>query len=144
MITLSGTIRLSEIGARRTAGHFSELIAQNRLVFRKYFGVELFAGSLNIDVPTPPALQYELDAGVYRPAFVIPRGELSGMPSYIGDGQAWQATLITQKVSQPISCWVFRRIGSKVPQGVIEVLAREQLTTTFGFVHGDRIELNLF
>ncbi len=143
-IRLSGTIRQSERGDRRTAGGFGKLIEDNRAVFRKYFGVELFAGSLNIDVSEPAALQEDLDQGKHQPEFVIPKAELFGMPGYIGDAQAWRAALVTQKSSTPIVCWIFRRIGSRVPRGVIEVLAAEKLTTRYGFVHGEAVELTLF
>ena len=44
----------------------------------------------------------------------------------------------------PVSCWVFRRIGSRVPPGVIEVLAAENLTQKFGLAHKDPVELILF
>ncbi len=143
MIRLSGTIRQSEPGHPRTGGRFSKLIEDNGATFRKYFGVDLFAGSLNIDMPDPGTLQVDLDSGRYLPAFVIPRHELINMPPYIGDGQAWRAELTTQK-SEVVSCWIFRRIGSRVPKGVVEVLACEKLTIKCGFIHGNRVELTLF
>lgn len=143
MIKLHGTIRQSEQGAPpRTAGRFNKLIEENRPVFRRYFGVDLFAGSLNVDVPVPTTLQKDMDQGKYRPAFVIPRAELVGMPPYIGDGQAWRCEIVTEKLAHPIDCWVFRRIGSRVPSGVIEVLSTEQLTKKYALVHGDPVQLS--
>ncbi len=143
-IRLSGKIRKSEPGHKRTGGAFNQQIEENRAVFLRYFAVDLFPGSLNIDVCEPSTLQCDLDEGKYRPEFVIPKSELVGMPEYIGDGQAWKAALEIQKPSSPVSCWVFRRIGSKVSPGVIEVLAAESLTQKYGLVHKDPVKLNLF
>ena len=102
---------------------FSRLINENAEVFRRYFGAALFAGSLNIDVPDPPTLQAQLDRGMPTPSFVIPKSELVNMPAYIGDGQAWQSVLKGSRFAHPIDCWIFRRVGSRVPKGVIEILA---------------------
>lgn len=112
--------RLSEDGTRRTLGRFNELVAENPAVFRTYFGVDLFPGSLNIDVPEPESLHPDLDAGNPPPAFVISRAELINIPTYIGDGQVWPCLLHGEKFPEPVSCWIFRRIGSRVPRGVIE------------------------
>jgi CTP-dependent riboflavin kinase len=114
------------------------------VVFLKYFVFALFAGSLNIDVRETRKLQHDLDFRKYLPAFVIPKSELINMPDYIGDGQTWRAVLVTPKCTNSIPCWIFRRIGSKVWEGVIEVLACERLVTKCGFVHGDPVELFLF
>src|SRR5579862_4300863 len=121
ILSLTGTLRLSTPNMKRTVGRFSQLIAENGMIFKKYFGVDLFPGSLNVDVPVPDSLQSDLDAGRPPPAFVIPRSELINMPAYIGNGQAWPSILHVEKISGSISCWVFRRIGSRVPSGVIEV-----------------------
>lgn len=79
-MVLSGTLRLSEDGTQRTVGRFNELVAENRAVFSAYFGVDLFPGSLNVDVLEPESLHRDLDAGNPPPAFVIPRAELINMP----------------------------------------------------------------
>ena len=141
-LILSGTLRLSEPGKRpKTAQLFSRLIDENRDVFRRNFRVDLFPGSLNIDVPEPPNLQKRLDEGEPKPSFVIPRDELVGMPDYIGDGQAWRCKLACGKVPDPVNCWIFRRIGSKVPAGVIEVVARQRLVSTYQLRDGDPVTL---
>lgn len=142
-LVLSGTLRLSVPGAQRTAGRFNELVTDNAAVFRRHFGVVLFPGSLNVDVPEPASLQRNLDAGIPSPAFVIPKAELVNMPAYIGDGQAWPCVLHYEKSSIPISCWIFRRIGSRVPQGVIELVASTKLRDTYSLQHGDPITIHL-
>ena len=139
VLTLLGTLRLSDFGGHRTAGMFD-----NRAVFRHYFGVDLFAGSLNVDVPRPPSLQMDLDAGVPPPAFVIPRAELINMPPYIGDGQAWECNLKGDKFPVPIQCWVFRRKGSRVPAGVIEIVAEKPLREPYCLQHADSVSIELF
>lgn len=141
---LNGTLRLSDPGVKRTNGNFNKLIRENAAVFRRYFGVDLFHGSLNVDVLQPPSLQADLDGGRPSPAFVIPRTELVGMPPYIGDGQAWPCVLTGARFPQPINCWVFRRMGSRVPRGVIEIVAAgEALRSTYGLQHADKVVLDL-
>jgi CTP-dependent riboflavin kinase len=122
---------------------FSRLINDNRAVFRRYFGVELFAGSLNIDVPNPPSLQMDLDAGTPPASFVIPANELINMPSYIGDGRAWNCLLTGDKFPAAIQCWIFRRKGSRVPKGVIEIVAPDPLRERYGLHHGDSVQIAL-
>ena len=143
ILVLSGTLRLSVPDAKRTAGRFNELVTDNATVFRHHFGVDLFPGSLNVDVPEPASLQRDLDAGNPPPALVIPKTELINMPAYIGDGQAWPCILHCEKFPAPISCWIFRRIGSKVPRGVIELVAPVKLRGTYGLQHGDPITIDL-
>ena len=140
---LEGTLRLSTGAERRTAGRFSELINDNKAVFKRYFGVDLFPGSLNIDVPRPESLQRDLDAGNPLPTFVIPKTELINMPAYIGDGQAWPCILRGEKFPALVSGWIFRRIGSRVPPGVIEVVASEKLRDTYGLQHGERVSIDI-
>ncbi len=142
---LSGTLRLSTGETqRRTAGCFNKLITDNETVFRAYFGVDLFPGSLNVDVPVPNSLQQDLDAGNPLPSLIIPRTELINMPPYIGNGQAWPSILRGEKFPAPVSCWIFRRIDSKVPRGVIELVAREELRNTYGLQHADPVTIELF
>ena len=130
---------MSTSDAKRTVGRFNELITDNSAIFRRYFSVDLFPGSLNIDVPAPASLQRDLDAGMPPPAFVIPKGELINMPGYIGDGQAWPCLLRGEKFPTPVPCWVFRRIGSRVLPGVIEILSRHKLRDVYGLQHGDAV-----
>jgi hypothetical protein len=90
---LSGTLRLSDDGARRTVGRFNELIRDNTEVFRRSFGVDLFPGSLNVDIQEHPSLQSDFDAGKPPPSIIIAKAQLINMPGYIGDGQAWPCKL---------------------------------------------------
>lgn len=145
-MTLSGTVRLSDDFQRRTVGRFRTFMEANSTVFRRYFGVELFSGSLNVNVIDRPLIHADLDAGSPIPSFVIPRSEfgLIDMPSYIGDGQAWESALRGDKFPEPIICWIFRRKGSRVPQGVIELLAKDALVRTFGLKNGDRVVIDVF
>ena len=129
---------------KKTVGKFRDLINENRDVFRKHFGVDLFPGSLNVDVPEPRTLQDDLGLGKYRPALVIPRSELKGMPAYIGDGQALRCKLQSTKMTGPVDCWIFRRIGSRVRKAVIEIVAEEALADTFGLRDGDSVTLRFF
>ncbi len=142
---LHGRLRISESDKPpKTVRKFGQLIRENADVFRRYFGVDLYPGSLNVDVAEPSTLQADLDAGRPRPTIVIPRDELAGMPSYIGDGQAWPCDLRCTNMSSPVACWVFRRIGSRVPPGVIELVAAPpQLIETYQLHDGDPAFLRL-
>ena len=66
------------------------------------------------------------------------------MPSYIGDGQAWPSTLRGVKFPAPVRCWIFRRIGSRVPAGVIELVAEQGLRQPYGLQHGDAVSIEVF
>lgn len=140
---LQGTLRLSDHTVKRTVGKFSNLINDNVGVFRRYFGVDLFPGSLNVDVPSPPTLQHDLDNGSPAPSIIIPKSELVNMPAYIGDGQAWPCTLSGSRFQQPVGCWIFRRKGSRVPHGVIELVATQGLRSAYGLQHGDRVVIEV-
>jgi CTP-dependent riboflavin kinase len=142
-LKLNGTLRLSDETGRRTAGGFGRLINDNATVFERYFGARLFPGSLNVDVPDPSTLQQDLDAGRPAPWFVIPKKELVNMPNYVGDGQAWACELKGNKFLHPIQCWIFRRIGSRVPMGVLEIVAREPLRQPYELKHGDAVTIEL-
>jgi len=126
-----------------TVGRFNILINENKEIFRKYFGVFLFPGSLNIKIDRPENLQQELDKGNPQPNFVIPKTELVGMPEYIGDGQAWRCILSCEKFTQPIECWIFRRIGSRVPKGIIEIVAARELVGPYALLDGDNVRIEL-
>jgi CTP-dependent riboflavin kinase len=146
-MVLSGTLRLSDPQKRtvgRTAGRFNVLVNDNAQALRRHFGVELFPGSLNVDVRHPASLQQDLDAGRPAPSIVIPRTELVNMPAYLGAGQAWPCKVSGHKFPEPILCWIFRRIGSKVPAGVIEIVAQPPgLRSTYGLQHGDAVTIEL-
>jgi len=142
ILSLAGTLRLSTLDAKRTVGRFNELITDNSAVFKRYLGVDLFPGSLNIDVPAPDSLQRDLDAGRPPPAFVIPKTELINMPLYIGDGRAWPCLLRGDRFPAPASCWIFRRIGSRVPPGVIEIVAKCKLRDLYSLQHGDAVAID--
>lgn len=143
ILSLAGTLQLSTADKRHTVGRFNKLITDNSTVFRRYFGVDLFPGSLNIKIPVPISLQKDLDLGRPPPAFVIPKNELINMPAYIGDGQAWPCLLGGEKFPVPVPCWIFRRIGSQVAPGVIEILAQEKLRDTYGLEHEDAVTVDL-
>jgi len=143
ILTLAATLRLSTLDAKRTAGRFNELIADNRTVFRQHFGVDLFPGSLNLDVAAPASLQRDLDAGSPPPAFVIPKRKLINMPGYIGDGQSWPCLLFGEKFPVPVQCWIFRRIRSRVPLGVIEIVATTKLRDAYSLQHGDAVTIEI-
>lgn len=135
---LNGRLNLKD-----TCGTFSQLINDNKEVFRRFFQTDLFPGSLNVRVDIPADLRQRLDAGVYPAAFVIPKGMLVGMPSYIGDGQAWPCRLSCGKLKEPVNCWVFRRIGSRVPPGILELVAKQELVRPFGLQDGDPVTLEV-
>jgi hypothetical protein len=65
---------------------------------------------------------------------VIPIGEVdNGKATHLGDGQAWKCELKADKFPSPSECWIFRRIHSRVPQGVIEIVAGQ------GLVHASQL-----
>lgn len=128
-----------EFNLLHTAGKFNVLINENNEVFRRYFGVYLFPGSVNIRVEIPDNLQSNLDKGIPTPNFVIPKEELVGMPTYIGNGQTWRCVLTCSKFSSPIDCWVFRRVGSRVPKGILEIVSDKELVKPYGLKDGDSV-----
>jgi CTP-dependent riboflavin kinase len=127
----------------QTVGKFKILINNNKEVFHKYFGAYLFPGSLNIKINKPENLQQELDKKNPPPNFVIPRAELTRMPDYIGDGQAWKCVLFCDKFPAPINSWIFRRVGSRVPRGIIEIVAEQELAKPYALEDGDSIVIKL-
>ncbi len=126
-----------------TVGKFKILINENKDIFLKYFGVVLFPGSLNIKIDKPENLLHELDRGNPQPSFVIPKTELVGMPEYIGNGQAWGSVLSCEKFPVPIKCWIFRRIGSRVPEGIIEIVSEQELVKPYALEDGDKMRIEL-
>jgi hypothetical protein len=144
MMVLLGTLRLSDEESRQAAGEFDELFRDNAQVFKSHFGVELFPDALTVDIPTPSSLQADLDAGILAPSIIIPKAELVNTPEYLGDGQAWPCMLKGAKFPEPIVCWIFRRIGSQVPGGVIELVAKEGLKEPRGLQHGDVVTIEVF
>jgi hypothetical protein len=63
------------------------------------------------------------------------------MSSYLGDAQVWRVSLSAARISPPHQCWVFRRIGSKVPPNVLEILSTVAIVKTFGVQHGENLEM---
>lgn len=118
---------------------------ENRDTLRRYFGTDLFPGSLNLDVDWTgsPSLHRELDQGHPPATFRIPRAELRAMRPYLGDAQVWQCELFLEgkRVSEP--CWLLRRIGSQVPANVLEVVSVIPLVTSYHLGDGRNIELRL-
>jgi CTP-dependent riboflavin kinase len=115
-------------------------MAENHKTLRKYFGADLFPGSLNVDIDSV-SLHQQLDRGEPKPAFRIPRQELRLMSPYLGDAQAWRVSLSAARIAPPHDCWVFRRIGSMVPANVLEILSTVSIVTTFGVRHCEDLEL---
>lgn len=112
------------------------------LLTTKYFRADLFPGSLNVDIDSRgPNLHQQRDRGEPLPAFIIPRRELRAMSPYLGDAQTWRVSLSAARMSTPHECWVFRRIGSKVPAKVLEIVSTVAIVTTFGVRHGEDLEL---
>jgi CTP-dependent riboflavin kinase len=64
------------------------------------------------------------------------------MPRYIGHGQAWPCRLRGKKFPAPVCCWIFRRIGSRVPPRVIEIVAQDKLRDAYGLQHGDAVTID--
>jgi hypothetical protein len=142
-LEICGKLRISEPGeARKTVGKFSQFVRDNAAVLHDHFKADLFPGSLNVDV-VKPYLQSDLDAGQPTPTFVIPRNKLIGVPESIGDGQAWSCTLQTDSMTSPVRCWIFRRIGSRLPSGVIELVANVPLVTTHQLRDGDSVVIHV-
>jgi CTP-dependent riboflavin kinase len=140
---LRGRFRFTEAGGpKRTCGNFAAWMTANQETLRKYFGADLFPGSLNVDIDSGAAdLHQGLDRGEPLPAFTIPRRELRAMPPYLGDAQAWRVSLSAARISMPHECWVFRRIGSKIPANVLEIVSTVAMVRTFGLRHGEDVEL---
>ena len=134
---------MSEAGApRRTCGKFAAWMAENQETLRKYFNADLFPGSLNVDIDSAAgSLHQELDRGEPQPTFTIPQQELRAMSPYLGDAQAWRVSLSAARITTPHQCWVFRRIGSKVPANVLEIVSTVAIVTTYGVRHGEDLEL---
>jgi CTP-dependent riboflavin kinase len=117
-------------------------MSENQETLNKYFRADLFPGSLNVDIDSAGAsLHLQLDRAEPSPAFTIPRRELRAMSPYLGDGQAWRISLSAARISPPHECWVFRRIGSKVPANVLEIVSTVAIVPTFGLRHGEDLEL---
>jgi CTP-dependent riboflavin kinase len=141
---LRGTLELSDPETKRTVGGFAQFVTANDSTLREHFGHKLYPGSLNVLVEDPPTLQQDLDAGRPAPLFVIPRNLLDGMPVYIGDGQAWPCNLGGEKFPEAIGCWIFRRIRSGVPRGVIEIVSTEHLVGPYKLQHADPVTIEVF
>ncbi len=139
---LSGTLHLSTAEVKRTCGLFNQFVTANEETFRKYFGADLHPGSLNILVSEPQTLQQDLDNCKPPPSIVIPKSDLNGdprhMPAYIGDGRAWACKLFATKFEAPVKCWVFRRKGSRVAPGIIEIVAP---LIPYSLEHGDLVTI---
>ena len=127
----NGRVRRSKSGEQgRTVGRFNDLMRENAETFKRHVGTELFPGSLNVDILDAPAIHADLDGGRFESAFVIPWADLKGKwnPKRLGDGQAWRCELSGDKFPTPHPCWIFRRIKSRVPPTVIEILAEVSLS----------------
>ena len=127
---------------RKTCGKFAAWMAENQETLRKYFNADLFPGSLNVDIDSAAgSLHQQLDRGEPKPTFTIPRQTLRAMALHLGDAQVWRVSLSAARITTPHDCWVFRRIGSKVPANVLEIVSTVAIVTTFGVQHGEDLEL---
>jgi len=120
-LALQGRLRLNDENMHQ----FGQFMAKNAAVFERYFGVRLFEGSLNVYVAEPPSLSADLDARRPMPSVIIPKAEMVG--NVRGDGHGWACTLRGPKLPRDTACWIFRRVGSTVSRGIIELLAVEEL-----------------
>jgi hypothetical protein len=66
------------------------------------------------------------------------------MPAYIGDGQAWCAQLSSAKIRELHDCWLFRRIGSRVSAGILEVVSTVGLVEAYDLRDGEWMRLTVF
>ena len=89
-----------------------------------------------------------LDEGVFAPAIVIPQDGLGinkltptdEMPRR-GMGQVWRASLTSSQGTA--SCWVLRRIGSRVPEHDIELVSETCLRDRLGLRDQDGVEVRV-
>jgi CTP-dependent riboflavin kinase len=144
IVKINGRLRLSDETGQRTMRRFGEWVKTNTVVLQRYFGGNLFEGSLNVDVQDRPSIQQDLDAGIPRPTFVIPVEEIdNGVARHLGDGQAWACELKGKGLPEPIRCWIFRRKNSGVDVGVIELVAHQGLVDTHRLRNGDEVVIDV-
>lgn len=134
---LNGKLRLNDENMHR----FGSFLARNAEIFERHFGERLFNGSLNVLVPSPSSLPDDLDAKRPPPSIVIPKDDMRD--NTCGDGQAWRCTLTTPKIPRPVPCWIFRRIGSTVDRGIIELLSAEELVNPNDLWDGDEVTITV-
>jgi hypothetical protein len=60
-----------------------------------------------------------------------------------GDGHAWQSIFRSSKMSGPVECRVFRRVGSLVDPGIIEILAIDEPAELYKYANGDPVAIEL-
>lgn len=144
LLVLAGTLCISDATGKRTHGGFARGVETNRPVFDQHFGAPIFAGSLNVLVPEPRSLQADLDNRHPLPSFTIPSSQLEGSPGYLqnADAQIWCCTLRCDKIPNALKCWIFRRVGSRVPKGILEIVAVEALVEPYGLKNGDPVTLS--
>lgn len=118
---------------------FSAFARDNADVLAKHLGGPIFPGSLNIRTGSR-RIGRALDSGQPAPDVVVPRAELRGMPAWLGDGRAWRCS-IRASGAGPVGCFLFRRAGSRVRPGIIEVLAADRLVGALGLRQGQRVVL---
>jgi hypothetical protein len=126
---------------RHTCGGFGQLMRDNAETFRRHFGVTLEPGSFNVVVCDPDDIHGILD-NASAEDIVIPGKDLVGNTR--GDGRAWSCEMTSRKIPNPLPCWIFRRVGSQVDRGLVEILAVDKLTARpHAIEHGDCIELRI-
>jgi len=118
---------------------FSVFAGENADVLARHLGGPVFPGSLNVRTATR-RIGEALDSGRPLPDVVIPKAELRGMPGYLGDGRAWRCVLRTSHGGSA-RCLLFRRKGSRVRPGIVEILAAENLVDKLGLRQGQSVAL---
>lgn len=94
---------------------------------------------------------YQLDDGAFRPAFII-AGDRIAANKLLHKGepaaaQVWRARLQVSGRSDPIACWVLRRLGSNVGKGkpgnVLEIVSAHHLRASHKLDDGQAAALIL-
>lgn len=120
---------------------FAVFATENADVLARRLGGPVFPGSLNIRTGRRNVGGW-LDLGFWprQPDVIIPKAEFRGMPAWLGDGRAWRCLLRTLTAG-PFRCFLFRRKGSRVRPGIVEVLAAERLVDSLGLKQGQMVIL---
>jgi CTP-dependent riboflavin kinase len=120
---------------------FAVFARENGDTLARHLGGPVFPGSLNIRT-SRRNIGDSLDLGFWpgEPDIVIPKAEFRGMPSWLGDGRAWRCVLRAAQAA-PARCLLFRRKGSRVRTGIIELLAPVGLVESLGLKHGQAVSV---
>lgn len=102
----------------------------------------------NFDSLGPDDNTKKFDSGLFAPAFSIPAEMIEGntLPPIDhfpqrGTGQAWEAIIYLPN-GKEVPCWMFRRIGSNMPDR-IELVSHENIRKTYDIPEDSNIEVTL-